>query len=105
MWKCTFAGMSVQAWQQLSGANVMTYYLVYIFDMAGLIGNIGLISSGISIRHLHHRDSRHPLLHWYHWPQALPYLWCRRHGHLYVRRRRRTRFLRHTAPEGSQGEP
>ncbi|CAD6593675.1 MAG: hypothetical protein ASARMPRED_007806 [Alectoria sarmentosa] len=47
MWKRTFAGMSVQAWQQLSGANVMTYYVVYIFDMAGLTGNIGLISSGI----------------------------------------------------------
>jgi MFS family permease len=31
MWKRTFAGMSVQAWQQLSGANVMTYYVVYIF--------------------------------------------------------------------------
>ena len=25
----------------------MTYYVVYIFDMAGLTGNIGLISSGI----------------------------------------------------------
>lgn len=47
MWKRTFAGMSVQAWQQLSGANVMTYYVVYIFEMAGLTGNINLISSGI----------------------------------------------------------
>ena len=47
MWKRTFAGTSVQAWQQLSGANVMTYYVVYIFDMAGLTGNIGLISSGV----------------------------------------------------------
>jgi len=28
MWKRTFAGFSVQAWQQLSGANVMTYYIV-----------------------------------------------------------------------------
>jgi len=37
----------VQAWQQLSGANVMTYYVVYIFDMAGLTGNVGLISSGV----------------------------------------------------------
>lgn len=27
MWKRTFAGFSVQAWQQLSGANVMTYYV------------------------------------------------------------------------------
>lgn len=25
----------------------MTYYVVYIFDMAGLTGNTGLISSGI----------------------------------------------------------
>jgi len=43
----TFAGTSVQAWQQLSGANVMTYYVVYIFEMANLTGNIGLVSSGI----------------------------------------------------------
>lgn len=28
MWRRTFAGTSVQAWQQLSGANVMTYYVV-----------------------------------------------------------------------------
>ncbi|KAL8998723.1 MAG: hypothetical protein Q9169_002278 [Polycauliona sp. 2 TL-2023] len=47
MWRRTFAGMSVQAWQQLSGANVMTYYVVYVFQMAGLTGNINLISSGI----------------------------------------------------------
>lgn len=26
MWRRTVAGLSVQAWQQLSGANVMTYY-------------------------------------------------------------------------------
>jgi len=47
MWRRTLAGMSVQAWQQLSGANVMTYYVVYVFQMAGLSGNINLISSGI----------------------------------------------------------
>jgi hypothetical protein len=47
MWKRTLAGFSVQAWQQLSGANVMTYYVVYIFAMAGLEGNIKLISSGV----------------------------------------------------------
>ncbi|KAF1840956.1 general substrate transporter [Cucurbitaria berberidis CBS 394.84] len=46
MWRRTLAGFSVQAWQQLSGANVMTYYL-YIFSMAGLEGNINLISSGV----------------------------------------------------------
>lgn len=47
MWKRTFAGTSVQAWQQLSGANVMTYYVVYIFQMANLSGNTALVSSGI----------------------------------------------------------
>lgn len=47
MWRRTFAGVSVQAWQQLSGANVMTYYIVYVFAMAGLSGNINLISSGV----------------------------------------------------------
>ncbi|KAK5000731.1 hypothetical protein LTR66_000468 [Elasticomyces elasticus] len=47
MWKRTLAGTSVQAWQQLSGANVMTYYVVYVFQMAGLTGNINLISSGV----------------------------------------------------------
>lgn len=47
MWRRTVAGLSVQAWQQLSGANVMTYYVVYVFQMAGLTGNINLISSGV----------------------------------------------------------
>ncbi|KAK5168748.1 uncharacterized protein LTR77_006057 [Saxophila tyrrhenica] len=47
MWRRTFAGFSVQAWQQLSGANVMTYYLTYIFYMANLSGNVTLISAGI----------------------------------------------------------
>ena len=47
MWRRTFAGTSVQAWQQLSGANVMTYYVVYVFEMAGLTGNVNLISSGV----------------------------------------------------------
>ncbi|PLB45241.1 general substrate transporter [Aspergillus steynii IBT 23096] len=46
MWRRTMARFSVQAWQQLSGANVMTYY-VDIFQMANLSGNILLISSGI----------------------------------------------------------
>ncbi|KAL4890510.1 sugar transporter [Aspergillus ambiguus] len=47
MWRRTMAGFTVQAWQQLSGANIMTYYVVYIFQMANLRGNILLISSGI----------------------------------------------------------
>ncbi|KAF2690987.1 hypothetical protein K458DRAFT_426378 [Lentithecium fluviatile CBS 122367] len=49
MWKRTLAGFSVQAWQQLSGANVMTYYVVYIFYMANLQGNVNLISSGVHL--------------------------------------------------------
>ncbi|KAF1953322.1 general substrate transporter [Byssothecium circinans] len=47
MWKRTAVGFSVQAWQQLSGANVMTYYVVYIFYMANLSGNVNLVSSGV----------------------------------------------------------
>lgn len=37
MWKRTLAGCSVQVWQQLLGGNVMLYYLVYIFNMAGMV--------------------------------------------------------------------
>lgn len=47
MWKRTMAGMSVQAWQQLAGANVMVYYLTYIAQMAGLRGNVAAVTSGI----------------------------------------------------------
>ena len=66
MWRRTFAGFSVQAWQQLSGANVLTYYVVYgkyfkipqyyncsisnsppVFYMAGLATNVNLIASGV----------------------------------------------------------
>ncbi|KAJ5103858.1 sugar transporter [Penicillium argentinense] len=47
MWRRTMAGFTVQAWQQMSGANVMTYYVVYVFQMANMTGNILLISSGI----------------------------------------------------------
>ncbi|KAF4554648.1 High-affinity glucose transporter-like protein 1 [Elsinoe fawcettii] len=47
MWKRTLAGFTVQMWQQNAGANVMTYYVVYIFSMAGLSGNINLIASGV----------------------------------------------------------
>ncbi|KAI0121281.1 general substrate transporter [Xylariales sp. AK1849] len=47
MWKRTLAGMSVQAWQQLAGANVIVYYLTYIAQMAGLSGNVGMVTSGV----------------------------------------------------------
>lgn len=49
MWKRTLAGMSVQMWQQLAGANVMVYYLNYIAEMAGLTGNVAMITSGIQV--------------------------------------------------------
>ncbi|KAI9147639.1 High-affinity glucose transporter [Paramyrothecium foliicola] len=45
VWKHTVVGVSVQIWQQLLGGNVMLYYLVYIFQMAGLSGNVALTSS------------------------------------------------------------
>ncbi|KAK5543707.1 hypothetical protein LTR46_002287 [Exophiala xenobiotica] len=44
MWKRTLAGFNLNIRQ---GANVMTYYVVYIFLMAGLTGNINLIASGV----------------------------------------------------------
>ncbi|KKO96434.1 hypothetical protein THAR02_11465 [Trichoderma harzianum] len=45
MWKRTVIGVSAQVWQQLLGGNVMLYYLVYIFNMAGMSGNAALTSS------------------------------------------------------------
>lgn len=43
----TIAGISCQLWSQLVGMNVMMYYIVYVFQMAGLSGNSNLISSSI----------------------------------------------------------
>ncbi|KDN49907.1 putative high-affinity glucose transporter [Tilletiaria anomala UBC 951] len=36
-----------QIWAQLTGMNVMMYYISYVMEMAGYTGNIGLISSSI----------------------------------------------------------
>ncbi|KAJ5216617.1 High-affinity glucose transporter [Penicillium cinerascens] len=47
IWKRTACGMSVQMWQQLLGGNVAMYYVVYIFEMAGMTGNTTLWSSAI----------------------------------------------------------
>ncbi|KAJ5220646.1 High-affinity glucose transporter [Penicillium citrinum] len=47
IWKRTICGMSVQMWQQLLGGNVAMYYVVYIFEMAGMTGNTTLWSSAI----------------------------------------------------------
>jgi len=40
-------GVFTQIWSQLTGMNVMMYYITYVFGMAGLTGNTGLISSSI----------------------------------------------------------
>ncbi len=33
--------------QQLAGANVIVYYLTYIASMAGLTGNVAMVTSGV----------------------------------------------------------
>lgn len=38
-------GVFTQIWSQLTGMNVMMYYITYVFGMAGLNGNINLIAS------------------------------------------------------------
>lgn len=43
----THIAMFTQIWSQLTGMNVMMYYLSYVFQMAGISGNIALISNGI----------------------------------------------------------
>lgn len=45
--KRTITAVSAQIWQQLAGLNVMNYYVVYIFQMAGYSGNANLIASSI----------------------------------------------------------
>ena len=43
--KRTITAIFAQIWQQLTGMNVMMYYIVYIFNMAGYEGNTNLIPS------------------------------------------------------------
>lgn len=43
----TMVGLSGQIWQQLTGMNVMMYYIVFMFKMAGYSGNTALVSSSI----------------------------------------------------------
>ncbi|KAI5961206.1 HGT1 [Candida pseudojiufengensis] len=43
----TFTATFAQIWQQLTGMNVMMYYIVYIFDMAGYSGDANLVASAI----------------------------------------------------------
>ncbi|KAF6006421.1 high affinity glucose transporter [Brettanomyces bruxellensis] len=43
----TVTAIFAQIWQQLTGMNVMMYYIVYIFQMAGYTGNTNLVASSI----------------------------------------------------------
>lgn len=43
--KRTVTAIFAQIWQQLTGMNVMMYYIVYIFNMAGYQGNTNLVPS------------------------------------------------------------
>ncbi|PGG98712.1 hypothetical protein AJ80_09485 [Polytolypa hystricis UAMH7299] len=43
----THVGVFTQIWSQLTGMNVMMYYITYVFGMAGLTGNNLLVSSSI----------------------------------------------------------
>lgn len=43
----THIALFTQIWSQLTGMNVMMYYITYVFTMAGLTGNTLLVSSSI----------------------------------------------------------
>lgn len=43
----TITALFAQIWQQMTGMNVMMYYIVYVFKMAGISGNANLVSSSI----------------------------------------------------------
>ena len=42
----TFTAVMAQVWQQLTGMNVMMYYIVYIFEMAGYTGESANLVAG-----------------------------------------------------------
>ncbi|KAH8692594.1 putative MFS glucose transporter [Talaromyces proteolyticus] len=43
----TVIGLFTQIWSQLTGMNVMMYYITYVFGMAGYSGNANLLASSI----------------------------------------------------------
>ncbi|KAL1968419.1 hypothetical protein VTN77DRAFT_1948 [Rasamsonia byssochlamydoides] len=43
----TLIGLFTQIWSQLTGMNVMMYYITYVFAMAGYSGNANLLASSI----------------------------------------------------------
>jgi hypothetical protein len=57
VWKRTLCGVSVQIWQQLLGGNVMLYYLVYIFEMAGMVSDTSVPGSLMPLMACHTRCS------------------------------------------------
>lgn len=46
-WRSSITGIMTQVWQQLAGGNIMMYYVVYVFEMAGLTGSVNLIASSV----------------------------------------------------------
>lgn len=48
MIKRTHIGIFTQIWSQLTGMNVIMYYITYVFGMAGLSGNANLVASSIN---------------------------------------------------------
>ena len=43
----TVTAVFAQIWQQLTGMNTLMYYIVYVFDMAGYLGDANLVASSI----------------------------------------------------------
>jgi len=43
----TIVGLFMQIWSQLTGMNIMMYYITYVFGMAGYSGNSNLLASSI----------------------------------------------------------
>jgi len=98
----------------------MTYYVVYVFDMAGLTGNVGLISSGIEYAifiigtaatfFFIDKTGRRPLLvgfltNYLYFPSFISANYfpsdLRRnsHGSMYVRRRRHAGIIRYISSQ------
>ncbi|RUP44821.1 general substrate transporter [Jimgerdemannia flammicorona] len=49
MIKRVFLGVALQAWQQLTGMNIIMFYVVYLFNQAGVVGQEATLqSSGVS---------------------------------------------------------
>lgn len=49
VFKRVFLGVALQAWQQLTGMNIIMFYVVYLFNQAGVVGqDATLRASGIS---------------------------------------------------------